>query len=552
MIGYICGLATCLNASFWILVILATIPGVSAMPDQSSFPNISFKLFNEFVKENFSSKVSLSTVLIVLFTITNNSELLNLHARQQTPLLEGEYKIEASGWIRALARALKDHLQSSSNTLLIQTERDQNFSNNDCIKCLGLKLDALAKVLSLYPSFTKDKAIKKPKAISHDEIKPVLVICPESIVCEDLSCKPWSLRQISNPRDIPKVTLIKGVNMYSNVSVLTGQCSKCESTYMADHEHFKDNNNTWQRVYLNSAKYLKIGQSLWVDRIFSSAVINGVYSFHASAAAYTEYWNNSFVVSTSVDSMKLGCRQVWQAFVQESLRTIAAASEINLELNDNSSIDEVVREAYTILGENGIIRSANEHACSECTHEHKNVSDIPIADNRDDPAAVANMDENNAVPVLRQEPNSEVEQGPNTNTQVQTQLDNQKALVKMVVLDGIVMGPQHCAFENCTENLLNARGGVFCRNHNLEYGAKCRVYNCHIQKEPGTQACHWHQREWSKFVQSRSAQNLAGIRRMLRRPNENLPWQPTREANTQPHDEPAPETQMLKNYFAAA
>lgn len=246
MIGYICGLATCLNASFWILVILATIPGVSAMPDQSSFPNISFKLFNEFVKENFSSKVSLSTVLIVLFTITNNSELLNLHARQQTPLLEGEYKIEASGWIRALARALKDHLQSSSNTLLIQTERDQNFSNNDCIKCLGLKLDALAKVLSLYPSFTKDKAIKKPKAISHDEIKPVLVICPESIVCEDLSCKPWSLRQISNPRDIPKVTLIKGVNMYSNVSVLTGQCSQCESTYMADHEHFKDNNNTWQ------------------------------------------------------------------------------------------------------------------------------------------------------------------------------------------------------------------------------------------------------------------------------------------------------------------
>ena len=38
---------------------------------------------------------------------------------------------------------------------------------------------------------------------------------------------------------------------------------------------------------------------------------------------------------------------------------------------------------------------------------------------------------------------------------------------------------------------------------------------------------------------------------MLRNPNENVAWQPTAERNIQPHDEPAPEVQVLKNYFSA-
>lgn len=88
------------------------IPAASALPDEASFPNIPFKLFNEFVQANFSSKVTLSTVLMVLISITQNTALLSPHIRQQNPVFEGEHRVEASGWIRALARALKDHLQT--------------------------------------------------------------------------------------------------------------------------------------------------------------------------------------------------------------------------------------------------------------------------------------------------------------------------------------------------------------------------------------------------------------------------------------------------------
>ena len=50
-----------------------------------------------------------------------------------------------------------------------------------------------------------------------------------------------------------------------------------------------------------------------------------------------------------------------------------------------------------------------------------------------------------------------------------------KAPLKLVVLDGLVGGPQHCAFDNCTAELHNFCGGVFCLDHLLEYGSKCRV-----------------------------------------------------------------------------
>ena len=77
------------------------------------------------------------------------------------------------------------------------------------------------------------------------------------------------------------------------MAVLSGKCPKCETIYYVDHESVEQNTDNPHKVYLNSAKYLKVGQSVWVDRVLSNAVVNAIYSFHASAAAYTEFWNNS-------------------------------------------------------------------------------------------------------------------------------------------------------------------------------------------------------------------------------------------------------------------
>jgi len=127
-----------------------------------------------------------------------------------------------------------------------------------------------------------------------------------------------------------------------------------------------------RRVYLNSAKYLKVGKSLWVDRLFSTSVINAMYNFHASASAYAEYWNNTF----GTEQLLVTRCHIWQAFVQQSVRTIAEECGFDVEFDNGLNIKEVTTQAFSVLGENGIIRAADKHACAECTQKHNKTSNV--------------------------------------------------------------------------------------------------------------------------------------------------------------------------------
>ncbi|TFK32534.1 hypothetical protein BDQ12DRAFT_616883 [Crucibulum laeve] len=100
-----------------------------------------------------------------------------------------------------------------------------------------------------------------------------------------------------------------------------------------------------------------------------------------------------------------------------------------------------------MVGGGKVLQSANNHACSECTQEYKSTSDI-IA--QDSPAAPMDLDH---------------------------------FLVNMVIVDGIFMGPQHCAYDGCTADLANGCGGVFCASHESAYGESCRVHHCQNIKE---------------------------------------------------------------------
>ena len=531
----------------WVAVALAFLPMVTAVPDEGQFPNISFKLFSQFVQENFSSRITLSQVLLVLFTITDNHDLLNLHARQQNPRYNGENNSLMSGWLKCLARALQEKLEEDSTKLFKHSERNQQ-SDKEKVDGITQKLDGLAKLLNLYPYDSDGQYQGKLKAVSYKSIKAVQVICPLSNTCETASCNPRSLLQNTRLRDIPRVTLIKGSEIYENVQVLTGYCPSCQTTYLADHERVRQDDNRHTRVYLNSAKYLKVGQSLWVDRIFSNAVVNGMYSFHASASAFTEFWNNSSWRFYEGNAKKITRRQVWQSFVQESIRSIAAASGTNIELQDGLKIDDVTKEAFNVLGENGIIRAADQHACDECTQPYRSAVDtLPNID----PAGIVGVDQNGTIPGLVGAVNEPVAQGSNQAEHHSTNegdMDVDHAPVKMVVLDGIVMGPQHCAYDNCTSDLANARGGSFCAFHENQCGARCRVRGCNNQKVLGTQACQQHAGDWNKHVKNHSRHSYHGARRQLQRPGENLPWQPAAHINLQPHDEVTSET-LRKNYF---
>lgn len=250
---------------------------------------------------------------------------------------------------------------------------------------------------------------------------------------------------------------------------------------MADYERAAEavDPNQYNRVYLNSAKYLRIGQSVWVDQAFSHGVLNGIYSFHASASAYVEYWNDSVQKHHSVNFKGITRRQVWQAFVQESIHTIASAHENDLTLKNGLAIDEITKEAFEHLGQNGIILPVRGHHCSECTHPYKRTSDLRAFN---DPAATLGVDEHHNVPALQ---NTNTFAGQSSSVESERmEVDNPVAKdVTMCVIDGIIFDPSHCAYDNCTTELANARGGVFCALHEQEHGATCYVRGCCINQK---------------------------------------------------------------------
>src|SRR5277367_6153544 len=97
--------------------VLAWLPMVSAQPDLDNFPDVTFKVFSNFVQQQFAEDVSLATVLIVLFSLT--------------------------GWIKVLCQALQSRLGEATDTLL-QMETEDSESTPTL---LAGKLDALSKLL---------------------------------------------------------------------------------------------------------------------------------------------------------------------------------------------------------------------------------------------------------------------------------------------------------------------------------------------------------------------------------------------------------------------
>ncbi|KIM36123.1 hypothetical protein M413DRAFT_78620, partial [Hebeloma cylindrosporum] len=212
-----------------------------------------------------------------------------------------------------------------------------------------------------------------------------------------------------------------------------------------------------------------------------------IYNFHASASAFTQFWNDCASVTSS--DIRVTRRLVWQAFVQESIRTIASSKRINLNLREDLNIHEVVTQAFAKLRKTEIIEPGRKHSCSECTQAYKHTTNFMA---NEDPAAVIGAgDENNTIPALT----GEFADISSYQTNMKNQMDVDAADVKMIVLDGVVIAPTHCAFEKCTTDLKNARGGAFCREHEIAYKNKCRMRECPQNRIPNSLACQQHQAE---------------------------------------------------------
>ena len=153
-----------LQMIFW----MALIPPVCA--SQRDFPNISFKSFSLFVSSTFHQDISLATVLFLLFSLTENTDLLNLHSRQQQQLYHSEKVLKYTGWMSALVNAFCDQLDEETQGHLFKNS-DHEYDQK---KLLGDKVHAMAQELKLLPYSSSNKfKSKRVLPISHNRIKAV-------------------------------------------------------------------------------------------------------------------------------------------------------------------------------------------------------------------------------------------------------------------------------------------------------------------------------------------------------------------------------------------
>ncbi|KAF9497287.1 hypothetical protein BDN71DRAFT_1545421 [Pleurotus eryngii] len=320
-----------LQAYFMLLVVwflLGLVPCVAVASKQDPFPNMLFTEFAQSVQSNFGPKIKLSTVLMLLMTLVNNMDLLNLHGQQQASSQQ-----ESTSWMAALVCAVKAKLSDNDFASLFNCDDTQALQTPQqwVLKC------------KLHP-------------ISTTSVQPIIRITPMVMACPTLTCNKHSLTQELHERDTSQVTLLQGSQCFKNVPVLAGRCSICRTLYWADHECFTQNNGDDVCLYLNDAKYFKVGKSVWVDRLVSRAIVNANYSFHALTAAITRFWHFSFVQPSGV-TFKLSCHQVWKAFVAESICHMASIDNQEIVFESNLSINALVAAAYAELGDGGIMSS---------------------------------------------------------------------------------------------------------------------------------------------------------------------------------------------------
>ena len=172
-----------------LMVLIFLCPGVNALENEQAFPDIPFKLFNEFVAQNFSSKITLATVLMLFFTMTENRDLLNLHQRQQNPQLSDEKWVKLSSWIKSLAREVESKTPKQKfKTLFKQSENFKSIPESQITTRVGTKLNDFADLLGLNSFGSDGKLIQRLQPISKKEIEPVMIICPPSNACSDKKC----------------------------------------------------------------------------------------------------------------------------------------------------------------------------------------------------------------------------------------------------------------------------------------------------------------------------------------------------------------------------
>jgi hypothetical protein len=205
------------------IVSMLCLPSVGAT--STAFPDIPFATFSQLIQDQFGPQIKLTTVLIILFSLTSNTDLLNLHAQQKHPHQDGEITQRVSGWMKAFVWSLQDHLGNTTDTLFKVSDNMHGLSRDARITSIGRKMDSLVDGLQLTPyahDGQRNAWLGKIPGIT-----PVRLLCPNAAECATPHCQR-ALHQVVREKNVSHVTLCEGTTVHHKVALLTGGCTMCQ------------------------------------------------------------------------------------------------------------------------------------------------------------------------------------------------------------------------------------------------------------------------------------------------------------------------------------
>jgi hypothetical protein len=214
----------------WLLALLAGItllPTAHALPT-TPFPDILFTDFSQLIQDQFGADITLTTVLLILFSLTSNPDLLNLHARQQNPTCSGELRQSVTGWMKAFVWSLQNRLGSTMDDLFQPSDGLPHMTRDQRLTAIGEKMDNVVHGLGLYPYNQRGRLRQWIGEIDDSSISPIRLLCPSNAMCVTGDCEPRALLQDTRERNVAQVTLCQGTQVFHDVAVLTGRCPSCK------------------------------------------------------------------------------------------------------------------------------------------------------------------------------------------------------------------------------------------------------------------------------------------------------------------------------------
>ena len=216
---------TVLNIWRWVLLAVLFMPTASAASVDTLFPDVPFSAFSQVISEQFSADISLATVVMILSSLIHNTEMLNLHGRQQTKRTSGENKQTVTSWMKAFVWSLQKRL-GSLECMFSDDDNPSSISHDAQVSLVAAKMNTLVNHLGLSP-YAEDGRFQGWLApVSTSDIQPVQLLCPISAECRTDHCHR-ALRHVTPRRDMTMVTLCEGATVYSDVAVLSGLCPGC-------------------------------------------------------------------------------------------------------------------------------------------------------------------------------------------------------------------------------------------------------------------------------------------------------------------------------------